>query len=111
MDTHKKYLKLGLSEKKEKKKPNKRDILDLLDKANKELEKYYDGKYGFSVVDEEDYVLPEELKLSPKKKRKIKEIWLQFDSELSSIQRRYEKFLQKSLEHTTCLHKENDELE
>jgi len=74
------------------------NILKLLKTANKELEKYYTGSKRFNILMENEGLTPNNLKISPKKKRKIKEIWLKFDSELSKYQRQYEKFLQKSIE-------------
>lgn len=73
-------------------------ILELLRNANKELEKYYAGKYKFSVSDNNKDALDNIKKLPPKRKRKIKEIWLEFDSELCRLQRQYNLFLQDSLE-------------
>lgn len=101
METYKKHLKLYLSEKREK---NNRDIDDrshimkLLDDANKELERHYSGKYEFHIYANDNGINPDDLKLSPKKKREIKEIWLRFNSNLSRIQRNYEKYLQTSLQ-------------
>lgn len=92
-----KYLKLNLSDK-EPDQPEKYDtrILELLENANRELEKYYSGKYKFNIC--EDGIDPNNLRLSPKKKRRIKEIWLKFDSDLSEVQRKYERYLQNSME-------------
>lgn len=102
-----KYLNLKLTEKPEKKETYKEDIIKVLDKANKELEKFYAGKYKFSLSTDDDDIEPDKLKLSPKRKRKIKEIWLKFDSELSEIQRNYEKNLQKKLENKIGLQDED----
>jgi len=52
----------------------KEGILEIIENANKELEKYYAGKYKFSLSYESNGIKPDKLKLSPKKKRKIKEI-------------------------------------
>ncbi|MFW6002488.1 MAG: hypothetical protein ACOCQD_04030 [archaeon] len=76
MDIYK-HLKLTLSE------DNDTDIiveedsrvLKLLKKANDELEKYYTGKYKFNISKTgSDNIDFKNIKLSPKKKRKIKEI-------------------------------------
>lgn len=98
-----KYLKLTLKERERSKfsfEDKNDDIIQLLDKANHELEQYYTGKMCFDICeDEKEHNPPDKLKkITPKKKRKIKEIWLQFDSHLSEIQRKYEKYLQESLE-------------
>jgi len=101
METYKKHLKLYLSEKKRGEKSERDDrshIMKLLDEANRELEKHYNGKYEFHIFPNDTGVSPDSLHLSPKKKREIKEIWLRFDSNLSRIQRDYEKYLQKSLQ-------------
>jgi len=101
METYKKYLKLYLSEKNKEKNikiDDRSHIMKLLDKANQELEKHYDGKYEFHIYANENGITPDNLKLSPKKKREIKEIWLRFNSDLSKVQRDYEKYLQESLQ-------------
>lgn len=73
-------------------------IISIIDQANKELEKHYSGKYKFKITNEKKGIDPSKLKISPKRKRRIKEIWLKFNSDLSNIQRQYEKFLQTSLQ-------------
>lgn len=95
-----KHLKLTLSEELdsgEELTKKQQDLLALLKDANKELEQYYAGKYKFSISDDIKET-PDDLKLSPKRKRKIKEIWLKFDSELSKLQRQYNSFLQNSID-------------
>ena len=102
MKTHKKYLKLHLSESissSDKNTDKRRHLMKLIDDANYELERYYHGKYKFQVSEDNNGVSPDDLQLSPKKKRRIKEIWLRFDSDLSKIQRQYEKYLQTSLQN------------
>lgn len=100
MDIYK-HLKLTLSEDNETDTIVEEDssILDLLKKANSELEKYYAGKYKFNISksnkNDPDF---KKIKLSPKKKRKIKEIWLSFDSELCKLQRNYNYFLKDTLD-------------
>lgn len=83
---------------KEEKHPLKENekVSKLLDKINLYLKKEYTGKYKFNLCSEENGIKPDELKLSPKKKRKIKTRWLEFNSQLSEIQREYECFLQNS---------------
>ena len=95
-----KYLKIGLSEKKHPVKNDTEindDFKQLLDRANKELRKYYSGGYCFDICDEIEKSA-DDLKLSPKNKRAVKEIWLKFNSEVSKVQRQYECFLQKEIE-------------
>ena len=48
------------------------DINSLLNIANKELKKYYSGKYKFEISNENKKV--DKLKLNPKKNREIKEL-------------------------------------
>jgi len=97
MDIYK-HLKLTLSnDVSESATSNDSKVLKLLKDANKELEKYYDGKFKFKITDKNNET-PEKLRLSPKKKRKIKEIWLTFDSELCKLQRNYNSFLQNTMD-------------
>ena len=70
-------------------------VLKLLDKLNLYLKKEYNGKYKFNLCDSENGLTPDKLKLTPKKKRSIKSKWLEFNSELSKIQRNFESYLQK----------------
>ena len=75
MDIYK-HLRLTLDDiqfAKETKEDRQNKVLELLKEANRELEKYYAGKYKFNIA-EEDKVTPDKLELSPKKKRRIKEI-------------------------------------
>ena len=71
-----KYLNLSLIEKTEITEHNvqQKDVLDLLIYANKELDKYYSGKYkiGLSNNPQKDE-LKKLTKISPKKLRTIKE--------------------------------------
>ena len=101
MELYKKYLNLTLSENKtivNLPEETKDSVLKILEIANKELSKVYNGKYKFqlSYINEKN---PDELKLTPKKKRRIKEKWLEFNSELSKIHRKYESFLQHGLQN------------
>ncbi|MFW6047555.1 MAG: hypothetical protein ACOCP4_07225 [Candidatus Woesearchaeota archaeon] len=47
-------------------------ISKILEEANNELESYYSGSFKFDLDD--DGITPDNLKLTPKKKRQIKEI-------------------------------------
>lgn len=94
-----KYLKLDKITEKNKFSNQDSGISKLLDSANSELEKYYTGNMRFNLCIDKEGMTPDNLKISPKKKRKIKEIWLKFDSELSKIQRQFEKVLQESLQN------------
>jgi hypothetical protein len=72
---YKKYL--NLSDKKipvilyESEEMNK--IIAILDYANKELQRHYDGKYRFQLCEEKEGIPVDKLKVTPKKKRIIKE--------------------------------------
>lgn len=72
-----KHLKLTLSENEldteDEITQKQKNLLALLKDANKELEQYYAGRYKFSISDDIKDT-PDDLKLSPKRKRKIKEI-------------------------------------
>lgn len=103
MKIYKKYLKLQLTEKeKECNFSDETELMKLLKNANKELDRVYNGKFKFSITDANDDFDPfAKVKLSPKKKRRIKELWLKFDSDLSRIQRYYEKYFQNSLQNNS----------
>jgi hypothetical protein len=69
------------------------ETFPLLDFANEELEKFYKGKYKFSITDKEVNI--KKLKIDVSKKRRILEKTLEFNSKLSKIQRKFEKYLQE----------------
>lgn len=77
MDIYK-HLKLTLVESEEKSDNSddkkRKELLELLKDANKELEKYYAGRYRFDISDKSENELDNVKKITPKRKRKIKEI-------------------------------------
>lgn len=77
MDIYK-HLKLTLSEEEptvdESKDKKQERVLQLLKDANKELEKYYAGRFKFNISNGGKETPDDIKKISPKRKRKIKEI-------------------------------------
>ena len=49
------------------------NVQKLIDKLNLYLKKQYTGKYKFDLYTNENGIAPDDLKLTPKKKRKIKD--------------------------------------
>lgn len=72
-----------------------KESLPLLDFANNELQKFYKGKYKFSITEHEIDI--DKLKISTCKKRSIFQKSLEFNSKLSEIQRNFERYLQKNI--------------
>ena len=72
----------------------KGETFPLLDMANEELDKFYKGKYKFSISDKEVDI--KKLKIDKCKKRRILEKTLEFNSKLSKIQRKFENYLKES---------------
>jgi len=71
------------------------NVSKLINKLNLYLKKDYSGKYKFNLLSNDEGIIPDKLKMNPKKKRAIKRRWIEFNSELSEIQRNWEKELQE----------------
>jgi len=73
-------------------------MMELLERANKELKSIYRGKYVFDFCLEEQGHSPEVIRMDAQKIRQLKEKWFKFNDELSNIQNEFEKSVRKSLQ-------------
>lgn len=69
------------------------EVTTLIDRANKELKSIYRGKMRFDLCIEDKGNTPDEIKIDKIKKEKLKEMWYEFNDDLSEIQNNFEIYL------------------
>lgn len=69
------------------------EVASLLNRANKELKSVYRGKMKFDLCLDEQGSIPDDVRMDKSKLPKVKELWFEFNDELSEIQSSFESYL------------------